>query len=159
MNTRSRFGKAAVYVSQIAAIAIFFILFFLFARISTLYGSVWQTGFKSMVNIGLIVSAVIFGACAGVVAYAARRGEAAMPDYRDAAACGLLIIIHYIIRVQIVGTLQLDEGLTCYESLEHLVYHPDMILSNFIEAGKIADRSAYGYCMFALMGEFLVPGK
>ena len=159
MNTRSRFGKAAVYVSQIAAIAIFFILFFLFARISTLYGSVWQTGFKSMGNIGLIVSAVIFGACVGVVAYAARRGEAAMPDYRDAAACGLLIIIHYIIRVQIVGTLQLDEGLTCYESLEHLVYHPDMILSNFIEAGKIADRSAYGYCMFALMGEFLVPGK
>lgn len=159
MNTRSRFGKAEVYVSQIAAIAIFFILFFLFARISTLYGSVWQTGFKSMVNIGLIVSAVIFGACAGVIVYAARRGEAALPDYRDAAACGLLIIIHYIIRIQIVGTLQLDEGLTCYESLEHLVYHPDMILSNFIEAGKIADRSAYGYCMFALMGEFLVPGK
>ena len=159
MNTKSRFGKAAVQVSQIAAIAIFFIMFFLFARMSALYGSVWQDSFKSMVNIGLIVSAVIFGACVGVIVYAARKGDVAKPDYRDAAACGLLIVIHYIIRVQIVGTLQLDEGLTCYESLEHLVYHPDMILTNFIEAGKIADRSAYGYCMFALMGEFLTPGN
>lgn len=159
MNTKSKFGKAAVQVSQIAVIALFFIMFFLSARTSVLYGTVWQNSFKSMVNAGLIVSAVIFGACMGVVVYAMRKGEGAKPDYRDAAACGLLIIVHYIIRVQIVGTLQLDEGLTCYESLERLVYHPDMILSDFIEAGKIADRSAYGYCMFALMGEFLVPGK
>lgn len=159
INSKTKFGKAASQAGQIASIAVFFVMFFLFARISVLYGSVWQGSFKSMVNVGLIISAVIFGACAGVVVHAVKKGYMALIDYRDAAACGLMIVVHYLIRVQIVGTLQLDEGLTCYESLEHLVYHPDMILSNFIEAGKIADRSAYGYCLFALMGEFLIPGN
>ena len=78
--------------------------------------------------------------------------------YWDRIGMGLMLIVHYLIRVQMVGTLQTDEGLTCYLSLKELSYHPEIIGSSFLEAGKLAGRTAYGYNFFALIGEFVLPG-
>ena len=159
MDSKQRYNKIAWQVSQIAVIILFFTIFFTLAKISTLYADVWSAGFRSFVNTGMSVSmALLLISVTGLVVLRIKSG-AVTRDYKDITACALLVIIHYLIRVQIVGTLQLDEGLTCYESLEYLLYHPDMIITDFINAGKIADRSAYGYSMFALMGEFLVPGR
>ncbi len=159
LNSRQKTNKISWQISQLAVIVLFFAMFFSFARVSSLYGTVWSAGFVKLVNVGLAISMVLFLGAVAVLVFLRARGDFTKPDYRDVTACALLVVIHYLIRVQIVGTLQLDEGLTCYESLEYLLYHPDMIMTDFVQAGKIADRSAYGYTMFALMGEFLVPGR
>ena len=150
---------AADISRQCGVIAFLFGLFFLFARTSALYGEQWSKRFCGFVNTGLVISVVILLACIALFVFVSSKSSFIKPDYKDLTACGIMILVHYLIRVQIVGTLQLDEGLTCYESLEYLVHHPDMIIDNFIQAGKIADRNAHGYCMFALMGEFLIPGE
>lgn len=156
---KTKYCVAADISRQCGVIAFLFGLFFLFARTSALYGETWSKRFGSFVNTGLVISVVILLACIALFVFASSKSGFIKKDYKDVTACGIMIVVHYLIRVQIVGTLQLDEGLTCYESLEYLVYHPDMIIDNFVEAGKIADRNAHGYCMFALMGEFLIPGE
>lgn len=159
INSRQKINKISWQISQITVIVVFFVMFFVLARFSSLYKTVWSVSFDRFVNVGLSVGLVVL--ISGIVALVFLRMKCGFikPDYKDVTACALIVLIHYLIRVQIVGTLQLDEGLTCYESLEYLLYHPDMIITDFVQAGKIADRSAYGYCMFALMGEFLVPGR
>lgn len=157
--SKTRYGMISRLTGQTAAVIFFFAMFFLLARVSGLYDTVWTGSFIKLVDGGLVLSLAALLLCAAFGIYAYAKSGAAKPDYRDATACGLMIILHYLIRVQLVGTLQLDEGLTCYESLEYLLYHPEIIINNFMEAGKIADRNAHGYCMLALMGEFLIPGR
>ena len=132
-------------IVQVNFIALFFVLFFALARVSELYGTAWSDSFTGLVIAGIVLLQI--------------KGGFIKPDYRDVTVCALLITIHYLIRAGLVGTVQLDEGLTCYESLEKLLYNPDIIVTDFLEAGKIADRNAHGYCFFALMGEFLIPGR
>lgn len=159
VESNPKYTKISNQIVQAAVIVFFFLIFFAFARASQLYTSVWSNAFIRFVNTGLIVSAVLLGSMIIGIVLLQLNGGFIKPDYRDITVCTLLVVIHYLIRVQLVGTLQLDEGLTCYESLEKLLYNPDIILTDFWQAGMIADRKAYGYCFFALMGEFLVPGK
>ena len=146
-------------IVQVNFIALFFVLFFALARVSELYGTVWSDSFTGLVDTGLVISTILLLVMIAGIVLLQIKGGFIKPDYRDVTVCALLITIHYLIRAGLVGTVQLDEGLTCYESLEKLLYNPDIIVTDFLEAGKIADRNAHGYCFFALMGEFLIPGR
>ncbi len=146
-------------IVQVNFIALFFVLFFALARVSELYGTVWSDSFTGLVDTGLVISTILLLVMIAGIVLLQIKGGFIKPDYRDVTVCALLITIHYLIRAGLVGTVQLDEGLTCYESLEKLLYNPDIIVTDFLEAGKIADRNAHGYCFFALIGEFLIPGR
>lgn len=127
------------------------------ARVSELYGTVWSDSFTGLVDTGLVISTILLLVMIAGIVLLQIKGGFIKPDYRDVTVCALLITIHYLIRAGLVGTVQLDEGLTCYESLEKLLYNPDIIVTDFLEAGKIADRNAHGYCFLRLWANSLSP--
>lgn len=142
---------------QLLIIALFFEIFFAAACLSPLYAD-WAESWRIAARAGCIVFGgvtLLLLAAWAVLFVRQRRWE--KREY-DLTGMGLMLIIHYLIRVRMVGTIQMDEGLTCYLALRDLSYHPERILEDFIGAGKLADRIAYGYNFFALPGEFLKPG-
>ena len=115
-------------IVQVNFIALFFVLFFALARVSELYGTVWSDSFTGLVDTGLVISTILLLVMIAGIVLLQIKGGFIKPDYRDVTVCALLITIHYLIRAGLVGTVQLDEGLTCYESLEKLLYNPDIII-------------------------------
>lgn len=149
--------KAYSIIEQITCILMFFTAFFVAAQASP-YCIYWSPLFERLVAwCAVILPIITFGSLLfSIISY--RNSESPL-DKLDWIALGVIFIVQYLIRISMVGTVQLDEGLTCYRSLQELVYHPETLLTNFFEAGKLADRKAYGYIFFALIGEFLVPGN
>lgn len=137
-------------------IASFFAVFFLTAVSSSLYEG-WDKSFKDAAAFGAVISGIVLLVLfCGWLFMFIRLGYYKR-DY-DIAGMGIILVVSYIIRVGMTGTIQMDEGLTCYNDLKTLSYHPEHMLTDFIEAGKLAGRTAYGYNFFALMGEFIQPG-
>lgn len=104
-------------IVQVNFIALFFVLFFALARVSELYGTVWSDSFTGLVDTGLVIGTILLLVMIAAIVLLQIKGGFIKPDYRDVTVCALLITIHYLIRAGLVGTVQLDEGLTCYESL------------------------------------------
>ena len=153
MNT----SKLYNLVSQMAGISLIFTAFFLCAKVSSLYES-WSAQIKNAVLIGSIVfgiaSILLVAFC--IFIYVKEKMYGGKLDI--IISCGLIIVVQYLLRVGMVGSIQMEEGLSSYYYIRNLAMSPDIILTNFIEAGRMTGRISHGYTFFALMGEFLVPG-
>ncbi|MGN1188531.1 MAG: hypothetical protein ACI4R6_08545, partial [Lachnospiraceae bacterium] len=141
---------------QCMIISSFFAVFFLTAVSSSLFTG-WDKGFKNVAVWGAVISGIVllvffFGWLFLFIRQGYYKREF------DIAGMGIILVISYIIRVGMTGTIQMDEGLNCYNDLKELLYHPELMLTDFVESGKLAGRAAYGYNFFALMGEFMLPG-
>lgn len=134
----------------------FFAVFFLTAVGSSLFAG-WDKSFKDVAVLGAAVSGTALLALFCVWLFLFIRLGYYKREY-DIAGMGVILVVSYIIRAGMTGTIQMDEGLACYNDLKALSYHPERMLTDFVEAGKLAGRTAYGYNFFALMGEFILPG-
>ena len=141
---------------QCMIISLFFAIFFLTAVSSSLFAG-WDKVFKDAAVLGAVISGTVLLAFFSGWLFLFIRHGYYKKDY-DIAGMGIILVISYIIRVGMTGTIQMDEGLNCYNDLKELLYHPELMLTDFMEAGKLAGRAAYGYNFFALMGEFMLPG-
>ena len=141
---------------QCMIISSFFAIFFLTAVSSSLFAG-WDKAFKDAAVLGAVISGTVLLAFFSGWLFLFIRHGYYKKDY-DIAGMGIILVISYIIRVGMTGIIQMDEGLNCYNDLKELLYHPELMLTDFMEAGKLAGRAAYGYNFFALMGEFMLPG-
>lgn len=144
-------------VSQLMLIVLLFELFFVVAKGSSLYYT-WEQRIQELVSTGCVVFGILFLALFVTALVPAIKNKRWKNSSCDIIGLGLMIIIHYLVRAGMVETIQLDEGLTYYKELRALSYNPELLLEDFINAGKLVDRTAYGYLLFALTGEFLMPG-
>lgn len=155
-KTKDRTAVIYNILWQCMIIASFFAIFFLTAISSSLFQS-WDKSFKDAAVSGAVIFGIILlGLFGGWLFLFIRQGYYKR-DY-DVAGMGIILVVSYIIRAGMIGTIQIDEGLYCYNDLKELAYHPELMLTDFIGAGKLAGRTAYGYNFFALMGEFMLPG-
>lgn len=76
----------------------------------------------------------------------------------DIAGIGLMIVVHYLIRIRMIGTMPMDDGRIYYIYLRNLVSNPEILLDNFYEGGRMAAHIAHGYAFLCMIGEFLMPG-
>lgn len=160
VNTESKKNTSGIVIYSIVwqcmIIAFFFAVFFITAQNSSLYMS-WDRNFKDTVASGTVISCLLLLALfAGWLVLFMKNGD--YKSHYDIAGTGVLLVISYLIRVRMIGTVQLEEGLSCYNDLNKLVYHPELMLTDYFASGKLSGRAAYGYNFFALMGEFLIPG-
>ena len=104
-------------IVQVNFIALFFVLFFALARVSELYGTAWSDSFTGLVDTGLVISTILLLVMIAGIVLLQIKGGFIKPDYRDVTVCALIITIHYLIRAGLVGTVQLDEGLTSSDNM------------------------------------------
>lgn len=76
----------------------------------------------------------------------------------DIAAIGIMIVVHFLIRIRMIGTMPMDDGRIYYIYLRNLVYNPEILLDNFYEGGRMAAHIAHGYAFLCMIGEFMMPG-
>lgn len=143
--------------TQIGIIITFMAMFFGLARVSSLYLG-WSSRVKTVVNTGSIVFGILFAIFAVGFVYMSVRLRRYVGKLDSMISYGLIICIQYAMRVGMIGSVQMEEGLYGYYYLRGLAMAPDALISNFIEAGKMTGRISHGYTFFALMGEFLTPG-
>lgn len=142
---------------QFAIICLLMEALFASAYKSYLYAG-WSGRMQHFVKNGSVLLLVLFLAFAaiwGVSVVLLKEGRSAKWDF---LGIGIMILVHYIIRVRMIGIMPMDDGTVYYNDLRYIAANPERFFEDFYNAGRMATHVSHGYIFLCMIGEYLMPG-
>ncbi len=155
LNSANKLAKIA---SQFLVIIGLFTFFFVTAKNSEMY-QVWGGEITKIVRRGSKVAIALLLITFVVWIFLLYKSKIEIKiNIPVVIGMGMMIIIHYLVRIQMIPSYQTEDGGIYYMFLNKLINKPELLLEDFFNGGKLASHIAHGYIFFASMGEFLIPG-